>query len=29
MRAFFQRRIDHYGGISIRKETGVYLARNE
>ena len=29
MRAFFQRRIDYYGGISIRKETGVYLARNE
>jgi len=27
MTAFFQRRIDHYGGISIRKETGVYLAK--
>lgn len=29
MRAFFQRRIDRFGGISIRKETGVYLARVE
>ncbi len=28
MTAFFQRRIDHYGGISIRKQTGVYLAKN-
>lgn len=27
MTAFFQRRIDHYGGISIRKETGVFLAK--
>ncbi|MDD2521999.1 MAG: class I SAM-dependent methyltransferase [Anaerolineaceae bacterium] len=28
MTAFFQRRIDHYGGISIRKQTGVYLSKN-
>ena len=28
MMAFFQRRIDHYGGISIRKQTGIYLAKN-
>ena len=27
MTAFFQRRIDHYGGILIRKQTGVYLAK--
>ncbi len=28
MTAFFQRRIDHYGGILIRKQTGVYLAKD-
>ena len=28
MSAFFQRRIDHYGGIQIRKQTGVFLARD-
>jgi hypothetical protein len=27
MTTFFQRRIDHYGGIVIRKQTGVYLAK--
>lgn len=26
MTSFFKRRISHYGGISIRKQTGVYLA---
>ncbi len=24
----FQRRIDHYGGIVIRKQTGIYLAKD-
>ncbi|HBO34627.1 MAG TPA: hypothetical protein DD636_07840 [Anaerolineaceae bacterium] len=28
MTTFFQRRIDHYGGIVIRKQTGVYLAKD-
>lgn len=28
MSAFFQRRIEHYGGIQIRKQTGVFLAQN-
>ncbi len=28
MTAFFKRRIDHYGGILIRKQTGVYLAKD-
>ena len=27
MTAFYKRRINHYGGIMIRKETGVYIAR--
>lgn len=28
MTAFFERRIEHYGGILIRKQTGVFLAEN-
>lgn len=27
MTAFYKRRIDHYGGIMIRKETGIFIAR--